>query len=339
MSDLDNAISELNKKFGKNSIISGAELAGVELSRVSSGSLSLDIETGGGFPYGRLVELFGKESCGKSYVAQKTVGNVQKEDKKAVWIDAEGSFDPSWATLLGVDVKNLYLSRPQSGEEAGDILDGVIQSGDCGIVVLDSVAALIPNADLEKAMDEVEQMGARAKMVNRLMRKLHSALNMQVGEDKVPNDCLVIFINQIREKIGVMYGNPETTGGGWALKFGASIRVKFTKSWIKDGEDQERVIGQTVKCITEKNKTYPPMRHGEFNLYTDGPLKGQIDLATEVFTYGQLSGLINLSGKTYTVGNNKYVGKETCIEALRADSKLVESFKAKILDHYFKRGR
>jgi recombination protein RecA len=333
-SELDNTIRDLNKRFGKNTIISGDELAGIEVQRVSTGSLSLDIETGGGFPYGRLVELYGRESTGKSFMALKTAAEVQKQGKQVVWIDVEGSFDSVWSSLLGVNVKELKLCRPETGEIAGDILDAVIRSGECGLVVLDSTAALVPSKDLETAMEDVEQLGTRAKMVNRLIRKLHAALNMKIGEDKILNDCLVIFINQIREKIGVMYGSPDTTPGGLGLRHAASIRVEFRKSWIKDEADKTHVLGQTVTFVTSKNKTYPPYRRGEFDLYTEGSEKGKIDTTKEVFCYGLLSGSIQQTGVSYLIGKEKFVGKEKAIQYLRDNPKLVVECKNKILNHY-----
>jgi len=337
MSDLEETIAELNKHFGRNTIISGNDMKAMDIARVSTGSLSLDIETGGGLPYGRVVELFGRESTGKSFMALKTAVQVQKAGKKVVWIDVEGSFDATWAERIGLNVSQIHLARPDKGEVACDILDAVIRSGDCGLAVLDSTAALIPEADLDKSMDQVEQIGTRAKLVNRLTRKLHAALNQRVGEDAVPNNCLVIFINQIREKIGVMWGSPDTTPGGLGLKHAASIRVHFRKSWFKDPKDKDLVIGQTVTFVTEKNKTAPPNRKGEFVFYTDKELKGEIDTAREVFNYGLLTGLIEkVSGSSYMVGDNKIVGKENVVIALRETPKLVETLQKKILDHFLK---
>lgn len=335
MSELDNTIKELNKRFGKNTMISGNDMTSLEIARASTGSLALDIETGGGLPYGRVTELYGRESSGKSYIAARTVAQVQKAGKKAVWIDAEGTFDPVWAQLIGVDVKTLTLTRPESGEIACDILDAVIRSGECGIVVLDSTAALVPTQDLETEMEHCEQMGIRAKMINRLVRKLQAALNMKVGEDLVPNGCLVIFINQVREKIGVMYGSPDTTPGGLGLRHAASIRIEFRKKWIKDAVDAEKIIGQTVTFTTAKNKTFPPYRRGEFDLYTDGAEKGQIDEVREVFGYAVATDLIVQTDKTYTIGKDKFVGREKAITHLKENPKLVTELKAKVLDHYF----
>lgn len=328
---LKETISELNKRFGKNTIISGDELKALDLKRVSSGSLALDIETGGGFPYGRVVELFGNESTGKSFIAAKTAAEVQKDKRQVMWIDVEGSFDASWAKLCGVEVSKIHLARPDTGEMACDILDASIRSGDCGLIVLDSTAALIPAHDVDISMGDVEQLGTRAKMVNRLIRKLHAALNLRVGEDRVLNDCLVIFINQIREKIGVMWGNPEVTPGGKGLKFAAAIRLEFRKKWLKDPNNEDNVIGQTVNFVTVKNKTYPPYRHGSFDFYTDGELRGQIDLASEVLTYGMLLELINHSGKSYTIGNEKIVGQEAALNYLRSNKKLVLDLRDKII--------
>lgn len=335
MSELEEIVGELNKRFGKKTIISGDEITALELPRASTGSLALDIETGGGFPFGRMVEIYGRESAGKSFVATKTVAEVQKLNKKAVWIDVEGTFDREWATILGVDVSKLLLARPESGEDACDILDAVIRSGDCGIVVLDSTAALVPEKDLETDMGSVEQIGTRAKMMNRLIRKLHSALNMKIGEDKVPNDCLVIFINQIREKVGVMYGSPDTTPGGLGLRHAASVRVHFRKKWIKDPNDSEKILGQTVTFVTEKNKTYPPYRRGQFDIYTDGEKKGQIGAAREVLAYGILSGLVEHSGKSYIIEGEKLVGKDNAAEYLEQNPKIVDSLRKKIISHFF----
>ena len=331
VSDLKETIGELNKRFGRNTIISGDALVSLDIDRVSTGSLTLDIETGGGLPYGRVVEFFGREGTGKSVMAAKVASHVQKMGRDVVWLDVEGSFDPVWATCLGVDVTKIQLAKPESGEKACDILDAVVRSGDCGLVVVDSTAALVPEKDLETAMEDVEQLGVRAKMVNRLIRKLHSALNMKVGEDKLPNDCLVLFINQIREKIGVMYGSPDTTPGGLGLRHAASIRVEFRRAWLKDDGDPDKIIGQIIKFKVVKNKTFPPFRRGEFDFFTDGDNKGQIDLAKEVFCYGLLEGFIEASGKTYFLSKKTYVGKPKAIKALREDKKLVKELRDKIL--------
>ena len=334
MSELQETVKELNKRLGKNTIISGDALVGKPLDRVSTGSLSLDIETGGGLPYGRLVEFFGREGTGKTALALKTVAQAQKQGKSVVWIDVEGSFDYKWAALLGVDTSKINLAKPETGEAACDILDAVVRSGDCGLVVLDSTAALIPEKDVDTAMEDPEQLGLRAKMVNRLVRKLHSALNEKIGEDKLPNKCLVIFINQIREKIGVMWGSPDTTPGGLGLRHAASIRVEFRKKWLKQGDD---VIGQTITFTTKKNKTYPPFRRGEFDFYTDGTSMGQIDIAREVLAYGVLKGLIEHSGKSYDIAGVKFVGQEKAIAYLREHKKVVQDLKQEILNGYFKK--
>lgn len=340
-SELDSVLRELNKRFGEKTVISGDEIVNLVVDRIPTGSLSLDIETGGGYPCGRVVELFGRESAGKTFMALKAVAEAQKLGKIAVWIDVEGSFDPVWSALLGVDLKKLKLSRPETGELACDILDAVIRSGECGILVLDSTAALIPIQDINKGTWNPtkdggaaipEQLGDRAVLVNRLIRKLHAALNMKVGEDRLPNDCVVIFINQVREKIG-SYGNPETTTGGCGLRHAASIRIDFHKSWIKasQAEDEKRIIGQTIKFTTVKNKTFPPYRRGEFDIYTDGGAKGQIDTIREVFTYSVLSGLIEQNDKTYLLGKEKRVGKEKMVAYLRENPTAVEDLKEKIV--------
>ena len=340
MSDLDDIMKKLNHDFGANTIISGDEIIAMEIERIPTGSLALDIETGGGYPCGRVIELFGRESAGKSFMALKAVAEAQKLGKVAVWIDVEGSFDPVWAALLGVNLKKLKLSRPETGELACDVMDAVIRSGECGILVLDSTAALVPLQDIETAMNHVEQMGIRAKMVNRLVRKLHSALNMKVGEDCLPNSCLVIFVNQIREKIGVAFGNPETTPGGLGLRHAASIRISFSKAWIKASaaEDEKRIIGQTVKFITVKNKTFPPYRRGEFAIYVDGPNKGQLDDTGEIFTYGLLTGFIVQEKSTYLIGKDKIgVGKPDAMKYLKDNSKVAAELRQKIITQFLKK--
>lgn len=334
MSGLEEAAAELNKRFGKNTVISGDELKALDVPRISTGSLTLDVATGGGLPVGRLIEIYGMESSGKSYIAALTVANAQKMGKKAVWIDVEGSFDAEWASLIGVDIKNLYLVRPENGERAGDILETCVRAEDCGIIVLDSIAALIPEKDLETSMEDSEKLGNKAIMVNRILRKLQSALNMKVGEDKVPNECMVIFINQIRHKIGVMYGSPETTPGGLGLRFTAAVRVHLRKKNIKD-EKEDKIIGQTVSFKTEKNKTFPPHRTGQFDLYTDGEEKGKIDLAREVLSCGLDCGLIELSGKSYIIEGEKLVGKPKAAEYLVENPKVVEKLRKQILEYYF----
>lgn len=335
MDNLDEVTKLLNKKYGANSIISGNECKRLILPRVSTGSLSLDIELGGGLPFGRLIEIYGNEGSGKTAIATKIAAEVQKLGKHVVWVDAEGTFDPVWAEKLGIDLKKLKIARPENGDIAADIIDAVVRSGDCGLVVLDSVAAMIPNLDVETSMTDPEKLGERAKLINRLVRKLQSALNMKVGEDKVPNDCLVVFINQIREKIGVRYGNPETTTGGKGLRFHSSIRINIRKGdWIED--EQHNIIGQEIKFRSVKNKTYPPYRTGVFKFYCDTDKKGQIDNISEVVNYATLKGLLKLDKRTYYIDDLKLVGKQKMIEYLEEHPKLVNKLKKQILDIYFK---
>jgi recombination protein RecA len=335
MGNLEDAVNNLNKHFGESTIISGNEVASLKIARVSTGSLSLDIESGGGVPYGRVTELFGYESTGKTFMAIKTAVQAQKQGKKVVWIDVEGTFDATWATLLGLDVSKIYLARPEKGEVACDILDAVIRSGDCGLVILDSTAALIPEKDIDTSMEDAEQLGNRARMVNRLVRKLTSALNMKVGEELLPNDCAVIFINQIRQKIGISWGSPDTTPGGFGLKAAASIRIHFRKSWVKDPANQDNIIGQSVTFVIEKNKTFPPYRRGEFVFYTDGANKGQIDTVKEVLVYGLLSGIIERPTKlSYVVDSKKLVGEEAVLTYLKDNPKVVDDLKDNILKFY-----
>lgn len=330
MSELDDVIKSLNKRYGQDEIIKGDEIDSLIIERIPTGSLSLDIELGGGLPTGRLVEIFGREMSGKTTVALLTIAEAQKVNKECAWIDLEGAYDPAWATALGVNIKRLYLARPDSGEKACDILDALVRSGKVGVVVLDSVAALIPQSDIDTSMDDPERLGNKAQMVGRIIRKLQSALNMKVGEDKIPNDCLVICINQIREKIGIAYGNPETTPGGLALKFYASVRLELRRGeWIE--LDDKTKIGQEVKFKVAKNKTAPPMRTGSFTLYFDGEKKATIDNILEVLNYSLLKGIIKLSGKTYTIFDKKVVGKSELLNYLHENKDIAKKLKNELM--------
>lgn len=340
MNDLDKVFNQLKKKYGPSFVISANDIKEVAWERASTGSFALDIELGGGLPFGRITEFFGKESSGKSTMALKVVASVQKMGKRAVWIDVEHSFDPRWAKLMGVDLEKLTMSQPQTAEEALEVLEAVLKSGECGIVVLDSIAAIQPAADLEKAMDEAERIGQRATLMTRAMGRLLSALN-SYNEEGEFNNCMILLINQIRFKIGIVYGNPETTPGGQAVRHAEHIRVKLVGSKYVEQDNEvtgeKEKIGRTIKFLTEKNKTYMPHRSGEFTLFFAGEFKGQIDEVSEVARYGQLYQIVTVEGKTYSYENVKAVGREKFIDLLRAEPKLVEKIRKDVLKVAIKR--
>lgn len=301
-----NAIDAINKKFGKGSVANFEEnIPDVEFIR--SGSLGLDQALGGGYPKGRIIEIYGPESSGKSTLALHAIAEAHKAGGVVAYIDSEHAFDPKYAESLGVDLsKEAFLfSQPSSGEEALEIAEMLIKTGKLDIVVIDSVAALTPKAELEGEMGD-SKMGLQARLMSQALRKITGSVSK--------TDTLVIFINQLREKIGVMFGNPETTTGGNALKFYASQRLDIRKVTInKDGEES---ISNTVKVKVIKNKVAPPFRTAIFNLvYGHG-----IDRIAEIITLGVDLGVIQKSGSWYSYDGSKLGQGAEGVKSLLVDN-------------------
>jgi recombination protein RecA len=322
----------LNKKFEKNIIQPASLMKSLNIERISTGSISMDIETGGGLPKGRLIEIYGREGSGKTYTALKTSAEAQKTGR-VLWIDAEGVFDPSWAEKADVNLEKMDLAKPETAEQAGTILDAATRSGNYVLIVLDSVAALLPAEDLDKAMNESERVGNRAMVMNRIVRKLQSALNT-CDEVGIANNTCVIFINQIREKIGVMFGNNEDTTGGLGIRYMASLRINMWRSDLikeksAEGDTGEAsngkiIVGVTLKFKTTKNKTFTPLKTGQFILKIYGIGIGEIDRVDEVVRYGIIAGVIKQRGPSTTYNEHKFLGKEACMMWFRENPLEVE---------------
>ena len=316
---LQAAMAKIEKDFGKGSIMKLGEERIDNIEVIPSGSIALDYALGvGGYPRGRIVEIYGPESSGKTTLAIHAIAEAQKQGGIAAFIDAEHAFDRFYAANLGVDVDNLLISQPDNGEQALDIADQLIRSAAVDIIVIDSVAALTPKAELEGDMGD-NKVGLQARLMSQALRKLTATIN------KTNTTC--IFINQLREKIGVMFGNPETTTGGNALKFYASVRLDIRKSQsIKDGDT---IIGNEVKVKVVKNKVAPPFRKAEFEImYGEG-----ISRVGEVVDLGVNFGILEKSGSWYSYNGSKLgQGKEATKGVLRDNPELCEEITAKIYE-------
>jgi recombination protein RecA len=316
-------LDKLEKTYGKGTIMKMGESPIEQIDAISSGSIGLDLALGvGGFPRGRVIEIYGPESSGKTTLAIHAIAEAQKKGGIAAIIDAEHAFDVTYARKLGVDTENLLISQPDNGEQALEIADNLIRSGAIDIIVIDSVAALTPKAEIEGEMGD-SRMGLQARLMSQALRKLTGTIN------KTSTTC--IFINQLREKIGVMFGNPETTTGGNALKFYASVRLDIRKQGqIKDGEN---VIGNRAKVKVVKNKVAPPFRIAEFDIiYGEGVSKiGEIiDLGVEL-------NIIRKSGSWFSYGETKLgQGRDSVVSLLRDNPELAEELENKIKDSILK---
>jgi len=324
MDNLDKIINQYNKK-SKGTIVKLVDCANQKVNRVSTGSFALDVGLGGGIPYGSVVEYFGEESTGKSLEALKLICESQKEGRMSVYIDLEGSITLEWAIKVGVDPKLLYIARPKTAEEALQMVEDLAGSGDAGIIVVDSVAALVPVVESENDIAK-QQMGTAAKLMSKHLRGLTAILQPNdLSEQSDYNPCVVVYINQTREKIGVMYGSPLTTPGGKALKFYSSIRVHFKKGEVWRDKNK-KIIGQEIKFQTKKNKTHTPCQVGVFNFYYDG----SIDNEESVVQYAIVYELIKQGGAWFYFGEEKFQGRDKLIEYLKTKPKVLTKLKADI---------
>ena len=319
---LDAALGQIEKQFGKGSVMKlGDSGKNMNVQTVPTGSLSLDIALGlGGVPRGRIIEIYGPESSGKTTVALHMVAEVQKRGGIAGFIDAEHALDPVYARNIGVDIDNLYISQPDNGEQALEITETMVRSGAVDIVIVDSVAALVPKAEIEGDMGD-SHVGLQARLMSQALRKLTSVVSK--------TNCIVIFINQLREKIGVMFGNPETTTGGRALKFYASVRldVRRTEALKQGGE----VIGNHTKVKVVKNKIAPPFKEAEFDI-----MFGQgISTIGDILDLAANCGIVNKSGAWYAYNDAKIgQGRENAKQYLKENRQICDEIERKVRAYY-----
>lgn len=312
-------MEKLDKAFGKGSVMKLGDSPVEEIEVIPTGSITLDLATGvNGLPKGRIVEIYGPESSGKTTLAIHAIAEVQKQGGIAAIIDAEHAFDQFYAQKLGVDIENLLISQPDNGEQALEIADNLIRSGAIDLLVIDSVAALTPKAEIEGEMGD-SQMGLQARLMSKALRKLTGSISKA--------KCCCIFINQLRDKIGVMFGNPETTTGGNALKFYASMRIDIRRSsQIKDGEE---IIGNRIKVKVVKNKVAPPFRKAEFDImYGEG-----ISKVGEIIDLGVELNILKKSGSWFSYGETRLGQGRDSVKGMIADNpELMDELEIKIKD-------
>ncbi len=320
------AMQQIRTKFGDGAIMKFDETAKVNVDAIPTGCLSLDLATGvGGVPRGRIIEVFGPESSGKTTLAQHIVAEVQKIGGIAAFVDAEHALDPSYAEKIGINIKEMLISQPDTGEQALEIVETLVRSNAVDVIVVDSVAALVPQKEIEGDMGD-QHMGLQARLMSQALRKLTAIISK--------SKTVVIFINQIRNKIGIFFGSPETTSGGNALKFYSSLRIEVRRSaQIKQGE---KIIGNRVKVKVVKNKVAAPFKSAEFDImYNEG-----ISVAGDLLDLGVEYDVIKKSGNSYVFGDVKLgVGRENAKATLKADAKLMKEIRNKITEAYKKESK
>lgn len=322
MKALEAALSQIEKQYGKGSVMKlGDKSANMQIETVPTGSLSLDLALGlGGVPKGRIVEVYGPESSGKTTVALHMVAEVQKAGGIAGFIDAEHALDPNYARNIGVDIENLYISQPDNGEQALEITETMVRSGAVDILIVDSVAALVPKAEIDGDMGD-SHVGLQARLMSQALRKLTAVISK--------SNCIVIFINQLREKVGVMFGNPETTTGGRALKFYSSIRMDVRR--IETLKQNGEAIGNRTRVRIVKNKIAPPFKEAEFDImYGEG-----ISRTGDVLDLAASEGVVSKSGAWYAYEGNKIgQGRENAKNYLKENTAIFEEIEKKVRERF-----
>lgn len=319
---IDTAMAQIEKMYGKGSIMRFGDQTNLNVDFIPTGSLALDVALGiGGLPRGRIVEIYGPESSGKTTLALHVVAEAQKKGGEVAFVDAEHALDPTYARALGVNVEDMLISQPDTGEQALDIAESLVRSGAIDVLVVDSVAALIPRVELEGEVGDTV-VGALARLMSQAMRRLAGAISK--------NNCTVIFINQLRQKIGVMYGNPETTPGGLALKYYASVRIDVRRiETLKNGGE---MIGNRTRAKVVKNKVAPPFREAEFDImYGEG-----ISKVGEIIDLGVKLEIIDKAGAWYTCNGQRIQGRDGVREYLLANPEACDAIEKEIRDNAYK---
>ena len=317
---LETAISQIEKQYGKGAVMKLGQATAMQVDAISTGSLGLDMALGiGGVPRGRIIEVYGPESSGKTTVALQIIAQAQKAGGEAAFIDAEHALDPVYAKALGVDIDSLLVSQPDTGEQALEIMEALIRSGALDVIVLDSVAAMVTKAEIDGEMGEAH-VGLQARLMSQALRKLTSVVSR--------SNCVAVFINQIREKIGVMYGNPETTPGGRALKFYSSVRIEVRRGEpIKNGAE---IIGNKTKCKIVKNKVAPPFKEVVFDiLYGEG-----VSRIGEIIDYAVEADIIEKSGAWFSYNGDRLgQGRDKVKQLLKENQALCDEIEQKVRAH------